>query len=183
MRIINKYLAVASDGINLYEGIVDKYMGDAVTGLFNTQLNPQENHPELAVRAALSIIYDVKALHEVLPDEAQHLKFGIGIHTGKAVLGNVGSNQRREFAAMGEATDISKILQENAGKGEVVISPETFERVKDMFECEEFAPPPEKTKGKISVAYKVKKAKKGVGTGRLMIDPELADLLNDLKTE
>src|SRR5690606_17957035 len=39
MTIINKYLSLASDAVNLYEGIVDKYMGDAVTGLYNTQLN------------------------------------------------------------------------------------------------------------------------------------------------
>ena len=44
MEIINKYMSVASDAINLFEGVVDKYMGDAVTGLFNTPLNPQADH-------------------------------------------------------------------------------------------------------------------------------------------
>lgn len=182
MEIINKYLSVASDGITLFEGIVDKYMGDAVTGLFNTQLNPQENHAERAVRAGMSIIYDLYALHEVLPED-QRLYFGIGIHSGMAVLGNVGSDTRKEFAALGEATDISKILQENAGPGEVIISEATYEQVKEMFECEQRVPA--KTKGRTDLphVYRVVKLKRGAQTGPLMLDPELADLLRDLDSE
>ena len=76
--------------INLFEGVVDKYMGDAVTGLFNTPLNPQSDHALRAVRAALSMVYDVLALHEVLPED-QRLFYGIGIHTG---IG--GAGQRRQ---------------------------------------------------------------------------------------
>ncbi|MEQ8673929.1 MAG: adenylate/guanylate cyclase domain-containing protein [Aggregatilineales bacterium] len=178
MKIINQYLSVASDAINLYEGIVDKYMGDAVTGLYNTQLNPQEDHAVRAVRAAWSVIYDLYALHEVLPED-QRLFYGIGIHTGPAFLGNVGSEERKEFTAIGEATTISKILESNAGPGEIIISPSTYERVKDLFECEERVP--EKTKGEnIPLVYKVLKRKKGMNTGALFLDPELADLLKDL---
>lgn len=178
MEIINQYLSVASDAINLYEGIVDKYMGDAVTGLFNTQLNPQEDHAVRAVRAAFSIIYDLFALHEVLPEE-QRLFYGIGIHTGNAVLGNVGNADRKEFAALGEATYISKILQESA-YGNIVISEATHEHVKDAFECEPIEL--EKTDGieGLKIGYKVVKRKKGT-TGNLFIDPELADLLKDLE--
>jgi len=178
MKIINQYLSVASDAINLYEGIVDKYMGDAVTGLFNTQLNPQEDHAVRAVRAAMSIIYDLYALHEVMPEE-QRLFYGIGIHTASAFLGNVGGAERKEFTAIGEATTISKILEANAAAGEVIISQATYEYVKDLFECEERVP--EKTKGEhIPVVYKILKRKKGGNTGALFLDPELADLLKDM---
>lgn len=183
MEIINKYLSVASDAINLYEGIVDKYMGDAVTGLFNTQLNPQEDHAVRAVRAAMSIIYDLYALHEILPED-QRLYYGIGVHTGPAFLGNVGSEDRKEFTALGEATTISKILEGNAGPGEVIISPATYEHVKNFFECEGRVPDKSKTKGRddITLIYKVVGRKKGAHTGQLFVDPELAELLNDLGT-
>lgn len=183
MEIINKYLSVASDAINLYEGIVDKYMGDAVTGLFNTQLNPQEDHAVRAVRAAMSIIYDLYALHEILPED-QRLYYGIGVHTGPAFLGNVGSEDRKEFTALGEATTISKILEGNAGPGEVIISPATYEHVKAFFECEERVPDQAKTKGRddITLVYKVVGRKKGAHTGQLFVDPELAELLKDLGT-
>lgn len=176
MRVINRYLSLASDAINLYEGIVDKYMGDAVTGLFNTQLNPQDDHATRCVRAAMSMIYDLKAQHEVMP-EHQRLFYGTGIHTGPAVLGNVGGGGREEFSALGEAMEISKALQENAGKGEIIISEATYKHVEDMFDCEPFTP--QKTKGyDIPVAYRVKQLKKGV-TGPLMLDPELLALLED----
>lgn len=179
METINKYLSLASDAINLYEGIVDKYMGDAVTGLFNTQLNPQEDHAMRAVRAAMGIIYDLYALHEILPED-QRLFYGIGIHTGPAFLGNVGGPERREFAALGEAANISKILEGNAKEGEIIISQATYDIVKDSFECEPHTP--EKTKGRtdLDVVYKVLKRRKGAQTGALFMDPELAELLKDL---
>ena len=55
------------------------------------------------------------------------LFYGIGVHTGEAVLGNVGSMGRKEFAALGNATDVCKYLQEQAGPGEVIISEATFD--------------------------------------------------------
>jgi PAS domain S-box-containing protein len=159
MEIINKYLRMSSDAINLYDGVVDKYMGDAVTGLFNTQFNPMENHAVQAVRAAMSMMYDLFALHEVLPEE-QRLFYGIGVHTGMAVLGNVGSHNRKEFSALGDATDLSKLLQENALGGEILISEATYEQVQGFYECE--ALEPRKTKGRedFTVMYKVLKHKK-----------------------
>jgi adenylate cyclase len=180
MRIINRYLSVASDGITLFEGIVDKYMGDAVTGLWNTQLNMQEDHARLAVQAAQAIIFDLYALHEVLEPD-QQLYFGIGIHTGPAVLGNVGGEGRVEFAALGEAMDDCKFLQESAGPGEIIISEATYELVKEFFEAEPI--PPKKMKPGFehyTTVYKVGKRKKSGQTASLFMDDELRDLLADL---
>ena len=159
MQIINKYLSVASDAVNLFEGVVDKYIGDAVTGLFNTPLNAQEDHAVRAVRAALSMIYDVLALHEVLPAE-QRLFYGIGIHTGQAVLGVVGSQDRREFAAIGDAVDMSKLLQENAQRGEVLVSEETYQLTKEHFEFEALEPRKNKDRSDVTVMYRVTGRKK-----------------------
>jgi len=177
MRVINRYLSVASDAINLYEGIVDKYMGDAVTGLFNTQLNPQDDHALRAVQAAVAMLYDLYALHEVLPEE-QRLFYGIGIHTGLAVLGNVGGADRREFAVLGEASDISKVLQENA-RGSIIVSPQTYAYIRDVFECEEVELTKTKGRKDLTVGYKVIKRKKSSRTSNLFIDDELADLLKE----
>ena len=145
MMIINQYLSVASDAITTYEGVVEKYVGDAVIGLFNTQLNPQTDHALRTVQAALKMRQDVLALHSVLPDD-QRLQFGIGIHTGFAVLGNVGSPERREFTAIGDAIDLSKLLQENAHRGEIHLSEATYKQVSGEIECEPLEPT--KTKGR-----------------------------------
>jgi PAS domain S-box-containing protein len=169
MEIINKYLSLASDAIDYNGGVVDKYLGDAVTGLFNTQLNPQEDHAVRAVRAAMLMKSDLLALHEVMPEE-QRLYYGVGVHTGTAVLGSVGSTERKEFSAFGEAMEISKLLQENADKGEIMISPQTYELVQEYFECEPRTP--QKTKGHddFTVMYQVVARKKKAATGVLDLE-------------
>lgn len=178
MEIINKYLSLASDAIDFYGGMVDKYMGDAVTGFFNTQLNPMDNHAAMCVRAAMNMIFDLFALHEKLPED-HRLFYGVGIHTGLAVLGNVGGESRKEFAALGDAADISKVLQENAGPGEIIISQATFAQVHDFFECEQFVPAKTKGREDITVAYKVRKRKRNTTVTSRLVDPGLSDLLKD----
>lgn len=178
MVIINQYLSIASNCIGLYEGVVDKYMGDAVTGLFNSQLNPVEDHAFKAVQAALHIRFDLQELHQELPPE-HRLYFGIGIHTGMAVLGNVGSHERKEFAALGDATDLSKLLQENARvvdlpngnrDGEIIISAATYDRVKDYFECEAITPRKTKDHADLTIMYKVLRRKRRT-TGSMSVNP------------
>jgi len=175
MTIINKYLSLASDAVNLYEGIVDKYMGDAVTGLYNTQLNPQPDHAARAVQSALALVMDLYAQHEVMPDN-ERLFYGIGIHTGPAVMGNVGGKERKEFAAMGEATIICKYLQEQAGPGEIIISQDTYEEVEHLFECEPAEIKREKAGYEHVKFYRVIRRKKG-GLSPF-VDQELLDMLN-----
>ncbi len=135
MRIVNRYLGAASDAINAHDGIVDQYLGDAIKALWNTQLNHQEDHALRAVRAAQAILEEARSLHRVV--EASHqLHFGIGIHTGQSVLGMVGGANRIEFAALGEAADVSKFLQEYAEPGEIVISASTYAKVKAHIDAE-----------------------------------------------
>ena len=160
MRIINRYLGAASDAVTTHDGIVDKYLGDAITALWNTQLNHQADHAIRALWAAKAIMEEVRALHAVV-DPDHRLHFGIGIHTGHSVLGMVGGANRIEFAALGEATDDSKFLQENAEPGEIIISADTFALVKNH--CEAEAIPPTKMKAGFEhhqVVYRV-------GEGRL----------------
>lgn len=154
MQTINRYLAVSSDAIHLYEGIVDKFMGDAVVGLFNTQLNPHHDHAVRAVYAAAKMAENVRRLHEVLPPE-HRLSYGIGVHTGQAVLGNVGSPRRKEFTAIGDSLQYAKLLQENALGGEVLISVETYESVKNYVDAEAIQPRKAKDRPGFTVMYKV----------------------------
>lgn len=178
MEVINYYLSLASDSINLYEGIVDKYMGDAVTGLYNTQLNPQEDHAVRAVRSAMSIIYDLYALHEIMPED-HRLYYGIGIHTGSAYLGNVGSPDRQEFSALGEAVGMAKWLESNARAGEIIISAQTYSIVNEYFECEPRPPDYPSERYLEPFVYKVIGRKKGKPSTPFLLDAELAELLAD----
>ncbi|MBN1681887.1 MAG: GAF domain-containing protein [Anaerolineae bacterium] len=159
LTIINRYLAVSTDAIQLFDGIVDKYLGDAVVGLFNTQLNPQEDHAVRAVRAALAMTYDVQALHEVLAPELR-LLYGLGVDTGYAMLGNVGSPSRKEFTAIGRPFNFAKLLQENALGGEIIISQNTYELVRDIFTVEPLEPRKVKDSADFRIMYRVTGVKK-----------------------
>lgn len=176
VRVINQYLSLASDAIDLFEGVVDKYMGDAVTGLFNTQLNPQEDHAVRAISAGLTMLAELAALHETMP-EHYRLDFGIGIDSGLAVLGNVGSMDRREFTALGGPMVVSRILQENA-RASVLISEATYRLVADTFQCEPVTLEKNKGYANLTTAYRVVRRKHNTGLVALLIDSDLADLIH-----
>jgi adenylate cyclase len=135
LQAINQYLSIGADAIQSYAGIIDKYMGDAIVGLYNTQLNMQEDHALRAVQAAIDMVRWVKELHKHLSPE-DHLACGIGVHTDWAMLGNVGSPSRKEFTALGHAVNYAKKLQEIALGHEVIISKQTYEIVSAWIEAE-----------------------------------------------
>jgi adenylate cyclase len=139
ISVLNEHLTVAAAAINLQEGLIDKYDGDTVMALYNTPLNPQENHAERAVRTALAMRQDLLAYHESIP-EYQRLYFGVGVHTGEAVVGNVGSPLRKDYSAVGDAVNLSDRLQNLADGGEIIISEDTYQLVKDWVDVTQLQP-------------------------------------------
>ncbi len=122
MTAINEYLSVATGAIHSTDGVIDKYMGSEVMVLFNTQLNPQKDHALRAIHTALAIrdaFMDFYTQQNIEPDP--HF-YRVGIHTGVATLGNVGSHYRRNFTAIGDTINLSKRLEENAKSGQIIIS-------------------------------------------------------------
>ena len=129
VQVINRYFTVAAEAINAYEGVIDKFMGDAVMATFNTTLNPQEtDHVARAVRAALQIRDQVSAHHDEI-DAEHRLHFGIGLHVGDAVVGNVGSQFRKDYSAIGDAVNLARRLQEMAAPQQILISQDVVDQV------------------------------------------------------
>ncbi len=125
MDILNTYLSVATRCINQTSGVIDKYMGNEVMALYNTQLNPQNNHAMLALEAALLMRDQFLELYRELGIAPEPHYYRIGMHTGVCTLGNVGSLTRRDFTAIGDTINLSKRLEENAKSGQIFISGET----------------------------------------------------------
>lgn len=121
--VLNEYFSVAADAILAQEGTLDKFIGDALMAIFNAPLT-QDDHALRAARAALHLRDAVKQLHERMPKKLR-LSFGIGIHTGEAVVGNVGTEQQMNFTAIGDAVNLAKRLQENASRGQILLSRQT----------------------------------------------------------
>jgi adenylate cyclase len=122
MEQLNVYLSDATGCIHGCKGVIDKYMGNEIMGLFNTQLNPMDDHALQAVEAALAIREAFIQLYSALSIDPDPHYYRVGIHTGVATLGNVGSLNRREFTAIGDTINLSKRLQENAHAGQIIIS-------------------------------------------------------------
>ncbi len=125
METINVYLAVATDCIHQVSGVIDKYMGQEIMALFNTQLNPMEDHAAAAVHAALLIQDAFAEIYARLGLDPATRYFRIGINTGVATLGNVGSISRRDFSAIGDTINLAKRLEENAAMGQIIIGDDT----------------------------------------------------------
>ncbi|MBI5649294.1 MAG: GAF domain-containing protein [Chloroflexi bacterium] len=127
--ILNDYLSLAADAILRAEGTLDKFMGDAVMAIFNAPL-AQSDHAHRAARAARAMRHAVARLHARVPTELR-LQYGIGIHTGDAVVGNIGTQQQMNYTAIGDAVNVAKRLQENAAGGQIILSGATYAQVRD----------------------------------------------------
>jgi adenylate cyclase len=138
VSVLNCYLAAAADAILAQEGTIDKFMGDAVMAWFNAPI-PQADHTLRAVKAALGIRDAIYNLHGELPDE-YHLAFGVGINYGEAVMGLIGTTQRVEYTAIGDSVNTAKRIQENAGRGQILISAEGYAQVADQIEAQPVEP-------------------------------------------
>jgi adenylate cyclase len=139
IQIMNGYFTEFVYAINEFQGLTDKFMGDAVMALYNTPLNPQNRHAERAIHTALMIRKNMQRYLAGLPED-RRLHFGIGVHTGEAVAGNVGSSLRKDYSAIGDAVNLSKRIQENAQADEILISSSTYEQVKAWVQVEPLEP-------------------------------------------
>ena len=98
-QIMNQALTIQSDAVKRYDGMVDKYIGDAMMAIFNAPMN-LENHEQAAVECA-------KEIQKQFAESDVGVSIGIGINTGEAVIGNMGSNTRFDYSAIGSAVNIA----------------------------------------------------------------------------
>lgn len=153
VTILNRHLAAAAESILNHSGTIDKFLGDAVMAWFNAPV-PQPDHALRSIWAALEIRQAILRLHAEM-EPAFRLSFGVGIHTGEAVLGLVGTEKRLEYTAIGDAVNTAKRIQENAGPGQILISSAVYERVHDLVVANPVEPVIAKGKREPLMVYEV----------------------------
>jgi len=127
VEILNAYLGLAADAVLNEDGTLDKFMGDAVMGIFNAPLD-QADHALRAVRAALATRAAIQAYRETVPP-AERLAYGVGINVGEAVVGNIGNAKQQNYTAIGDSVNYAKRLQENARHDQILMSHSAYELV------------------------------------------------------
>jgi len=139
MELLNECLTVACDAIAEAGGTVAQFMGDSVMALFNAP-NDQPDHAWRAVRAGLDIQARMAAHQFQTAAESLPLHFGVGIHSGPAVVGNTGAHWRYDYSAIGDATNVAYRICTTAQAGEVLIGPTTREQLGEDAEVTPLAP-------------------------------------------
>lgn len=129
LSILNRYHNLIVSLILQHNGTIDKFLGDGVMALFNTPL-PQPNHALYAVQSAVMMRAALAEFHQEF-EPAQRMGINFGIHTGMAVVGNVGTDQIMDFTAVGDAVNLASRLQGISHHNQILISHATYEQVKD----------------------------------------------------
>ncbi|HID37385.1 MAG TPA: adenylate/guanylate cyclase domain-containing protein [Ghiorsea sp.] len=126
MNTLNAYMHEMLQSILDNHGIIDKIMGDGIMAIFGIAAS-NNNHVEDVFQAGLTIQQRIKALNEKRAQRQQEvLGVGVGIATGEAVLGILGSHERRAFTAIGKHVNLAARLESNARAGEILLDEVTL---------------------------------------------------------
>jgi ABC-type oligopeptide transport system substrate-binding subunit/class 3 adenylate cyclase/tetratricopeptide (TPR) repeat protein len=160
LDIMNGAFDVLIEPIYRYEGTLARLMGDAVLAFFGAPI-AHEDDPERAIRAALEITTEAAKYAEKLEKERGIRTFGVrvGINTGLVVVGEVGSDLRVEYTAMGDAVNLAARMEQNAPPGGILITHDTYRHVRGVFDVLPQEPLRVKGKAEPVQTYLVQQAK------------------------
>jgi len=130
---LNEYFEIATRSIQDYGGYVDKFIGDAVLGVFGVPIYHQD-HVERAVRAAMDM---QEKFHQEKENGKEILQsVGIGINTGIVVSGNIGSANKMEYTVIGDSVNVASRLNGLAKSGEIIISKNVCDHLGDLIDVQ-----------------------------------------------
>jgi adenylate cyclase len=134
VSLLNRYFSLQVDIIFRHGGTLDKFIGDAIMAFWGA---PQEDpqHAEHAVAAALEMEQSLLRFKDELGEDGKDFDVGIGIHTGKAVVGFIGSNARMDYTAIGDTVNLSSRIEGlTKGVARILVSRETVAHYQNAFD-------------------------------------------------
>lgn len=136
IEVLTIYFSKMTEVIFKYDGFIDKFIGDAIFCIFGIPLY-QDNHADLAVKAAQDMQRAIKELNkQLLIERGIELNVGIGINTGNVVYGNIASMERPEVTILGDNVNVTERLCSQAKGGQIFISEKTIGYLKDSYNKE-----------------------------------------------
>lgn len=153
--ILNEYFGVITDAIFKNKGTLDKFIGDAAMAVFNSPFD-LDDYVYRAVSTACDIAKASETLGEKLMERfGKKVSYGIGVNCGEAIIGNIGSNFRMDYTAIGDTVNTASRLESNAKAGEILISEEVKRRLEGRIETDDVGDIPLKGKSKKIFVYRV----------------------------
>jgi len=135
-NLLNEYFSEMEPIVTKYNGIINKFIGDAVMAVFGEPIQ-DEAHPANAVKCGYEMLKKVQELDKKWQDEGKTpIKIGIGINTGEVFIGNIGSEKRMEYTVIGDTVNLASRLESyNKTYGtQMLISETTYEKSKYIAE-------------------------------------------------
>ena len=151
VEILNEYLNLTTEAIFKNKGTLDKFIGDATMAVFNAPFD-LDDYIFRAVSAAMDIASGSEELEKKLSARfGRTVSFGIGVHCGNAIVGNIGCEHRMDYTAIGDTVNTAARLESNAARGQILISKDVYEAVKDRITVSDIGVIP--LKGKSNEIY------------------------------
>lgn len=127
--LLNRYFERMTDVIISHSGIIDEFVGDGILVFFGAP-QPLQNHEQAAVFCAIEMQEALKRMNqENRSANLPELRMGIGVNSGEVIVGNIGSDKRKKYGAVGSPINIAFRVQSLAGAGEIIITPSVYERL------------------------------------------------------
>jgi adenylate cyclase len=153
LAVIQDYLEEMSKLILKWDGLIDKYVGDEIMALWNVPL-PQPNHALLAVRCAYDLVKSAPDLQGRLAARGlPPISWGVGVNTGLAVVGNMGSHERLQYTALGDTINTSARFCSSAPAFDILIGWPTYQTCADYIAVDEL--PGMQLKGKSAETFRM----------------------------
>lgn len=132
VHMLNEYFEMMVDVVFRYEGTLDKFIGDEIMAIWGAPVS-HDNDPEMAVRAALQMQAALKEFNELRRTEGlRPIQIGIGLATGNIVAGYMGSTRTMSFTVIGRSVNLAARLCSAAEAGQILVSEELLECVRDL---------------------------------------------------
>lgn len=153
--ILNRAFDLMSQAIYRYEGTIAHLLGDGLLAFFGSPI-AHEDDPERAVRAALDISASLRPFSvEHAAETGIEFQVRIGVNTGPVIVGDVGSDLRYEYTAIGDAVNVAARIQGEAAPGSILIAAPTYRFIAPKFETRYVGPLTLKGKAEPVIAYEV----------------------------
>ena len=144
--LLNRVFAAAVPVVREAGGTIVQFAGDAMMVIWNAP-HPQDDHARLAARAAIGL----QRATAHFADDPAHPRFRVGLNTGLALVGNIGTAELKDFSAIGDTTNLAARLQSFAAPGSIVIGPRTHELICEVATVRDLGP--HELKGKAAAVH------------------------------
>lgn len=129
VSMLNEFFSAMVDIIFTNSGILDKFVGDQLMAVFGLVPTKKSTPYDNAIRAAVEMQHATEELMKVRNQRGlEPFEIGIGIHTGTAIVGNVGSRNRMDYTVIGDCVNVAARFQQLAKGGEIIIGDETYSK-------------------------------------------------------